>query len=426
MYYKFALQKGLISYGKEEQAMRQKQVGLMVFVVLVSILLTCGLSWAQSPPTLLVVVRASDDTLWKMTCDEVACSPFEWFLGLFRYQPTVTWDETAQEWVLVGTASDNTIWMSTFDKQGNFNNDWQQVPGLTPSPAGVAGGTPKGVTRTVNCPGQSLQAAVDAARPGDIINVTGVCNENVSIGTGKHSLTLDGQNAATINGPNSGIPTLTVRGTNILIRNFEITGGVVGIDIERGSTAVIDHNNIHNTVNHGIYIAESAFGVIKNNNIHNNPADGVHVAENSSARIGYELNSDTSASPNTILNNGGRGITINRSSNARIAGNTISGNTSDGIVVARASQADIAGNIINSNSGNGILVSQNSGIELGEDNPVKFWDQPNTTTSNNLQYGIACTLGGYVRGHLGSSNQINGTAGQTDIATSCPYTLLTP
>ena len=41
-----------------------------------------------------------------MTCDEVGCSPFSGFPGMFRYQPTVTWDEKAEEWVIVGTASD--------------------------------------------------------------------------------------------------------------------------------------------------------------------------------------------------------------------------------------------------------------------------------------------------------------------------------
>jgi len=172
--------------------MRKKNFGLMVLVGLFIFVLGFGLSYAQNPPTLLVVVRADDDSLWKMTCDEVACTPFEWFPGQFRYQPTVGWDETAQEWVLVGTAAVGTIWMSTFDNQGNFNDDWKQVPGITPSPAGVAGGTPRGITRTVNCPTQSLQTAIDASNPGDVINVTGTCNENVTILHEKQRITLDG------------------------------------------------------------------------------------------------------------------------------------------------------------------------------------------------------------------------------------------
>lgn len=122
---------------KEGQKMRKSWVGMMGLGVLFFVLLTFGVSWGQ--PTILIVVRASDDSLWKMTCDEVACSPFSNFPGMFRHQPTVTWDEKAQEWVVVGTAADSSIWMATFDKNGVFNNDWQSISGLTPSPAGVSG-----------------------------------------------------------------------------------------------------------------------------------------------------------------------------------------------------------------------------------------------------------------------------------------------
>jgi parallel beta-helix repeat protein len=280
-------------------------------------------------------------------------------------------------------------------------------------------------TRTVTCPGESLQAAVGAANPGDTINVTGTCSENVTIDNKKINLTLDGQNVATINGPDSGIATLIVRGTNIVIRNFEITGGASGVFLRQGAEAVINNNNIHNTTRSGISM-EQSFAAIKSNNIHNNPGDGIFVSDNSAALIGVDGTNNTSPSPNTIQNNGNRGIVITRTSNARIVSNIISGNTNDGIVVARASQADIASNTINSNGGNGISVSQNSGIELGEDNPVTFYDQPNVTTVNNVNFGIGCSLGGYVKGHLGSVNQINGVAGQTSIAGNCPLNLVTP
>jgi hypothetical protein len=406
--------------------MRRREIGLKVFGVLFVILLSFGLSWGVNPPTLLVVVRAADDSLWKMTCDEAACSPFASFPGMFRYQPTVTWDETAQEWVIMGTASNNSIWMATFNKSGSFNNDWQAVPGSTPSPAGIAGGPVVPRTITVTCPGQSLQAAVNAAQPGAVINVTGTCSESVTIPDEKQELTLDGQNVATLTPPTSTNNALTVRGKGILIQNFTITGGLGGIYVNRGASATINHNNIHNTGAYGITVNQLSFAAIKNNTIQSNPQDGINVSENSTVRIGFDFTNDSAASPNTIQNNGGRGITVSSTAHAGIAGNTIVNNTGDGIGVFRGSSANIASNTINGNGGDGVNVGHNSSIFLGEDSPVSFFDQPNITTANNTRYGIECSTGAFVKAHLGSTNQINGALGQTSLSSNCPNSILTP
>jgi parallel beta-helix repeat protein len=407
--------------------MKQTKIGLTVFVVLFSILLTFGLSYAQNPPTLLLVVRGLDGTVWKMTCDEVTCSPWVQIFGVLAYQPTVTWDETAQEWVVVGTAPDNTIWIATFDNQGNFNNNWTQLPGATPSPLGLAASTPRGVTRTVTCPGQSLQAEIDAANPGDVINVTGTCNESITFLHEKQRITIDGGNVATINGPSSSNNTVMVRGANgIVIQNFTITGGARGIQLWRGASATINHNTIQYTGGQGIVVGSSSHGVIKNNTIQNNPSHGIVVEENSQVRIGFDSSGDSTPSPNTIQYNTGRGIAVWKGSTAWIVGNTIVSNGSDGIGVFRLSEATISSNTINANAGSGIYVGHNSGIHLGEDGATTFMGYPNSTTSNNTEYGIRCYLGGYVRGHLGSSNQINGNTAQLSMAGNCPYDLMTP
>ena len=43
--------------------MREKHGCKVVLAVLFLVLFSFGLSWAQTPPTMLVVVRASDDSL---------------------------------------------------------------------------------------------------------------------------------------------------------------------------------------------------------------------------------------------------------------------------------------------------------------------------------------------------------------------------
>jgi parallel beta-helix repeat protein len=284
----------------------------------------------------------------------------------------------------------------------------------------------------VNCsttPPESLQSAVDAAQPGDTINVTGTCNENLFISDEKARLILQGKSGAILHGQSED-HVLNIRGRGIVIKSFEITGGAIGIYVNRGATAVINGNNIHNAGKQGICIQHNSFAIITNNNIHDNLQAGIAVHENSQARIGFVSTDDTSPSPNTIQNNGGRGIEVNRASSARIIGNTIAGNTGDGIGVIRLSQADIADNTIDHNY-NGIFVRDNSSIQVGEDNPTSFLDQPNTTTvdNNNTHYGIVCGFGGAVRGHLGDPNQIsqiNGVINQTNIDSSCPSSLVTP
>ena len=101
---------------------------------------------------------------------------------------------------------------------------------------------------TVDCDtGGKIQDAIDAAEGRTLIDVSGTCNENVYILEDKNRITLDGGGVAIINGPDATLPTLSVRGRGIEIRNFNITGGT-GIEVCRGGTATrIENNIIENT-----------------------------------------------------------------------------------------------------------------------------------------------------------------------------------
>lgn len=109
---------------------------LLTFLLLLSIV---AVGWAASNPSELVIVRASDDSLWKATCIASSCTGFTKFPGLFASQPTVVWDEVLSQYVVWGRASNSTIWRSTFSSDGIFNNDWVSIPGLTSSPLAAAG-----------------------------------------------------------------------------------------------------------------------------------------------------------------------------------------------------------------------------------------------------------------------------------------------
>lgn len=295
-------------------------------------------------------------------------------------------------------------------------------------------------TISVDCAAaQTIQAAITTASSGDTISVTGTCNENINT-TFKAALTLDGNTTAVIHGPDSANPTVAVRAAGTTIKRFgAISGGQDGIMIFGSGTAAIENNTIQSTARDGILVSgggsatintntiqstardgirvvQSSEATIVNNTITNNPEDGIHVADGSAVRIGFITDEDTVASPNTITTNGGDGINVSQSSNARIVGNNINDNTGNGVTVMKLSHADISDNTINQNGNDGIEVSQGSGANLGSDTGTGIFDSPNTTTVNNTDRGIECSIGGYVDGRLGS---LNGKRGSKATSKGC-------
>lgn len=270
----------------------------------------------------------------------------------------------------------------------------------------------------------ALQRAIDRARSGGTIQVRGTCRENVTIPVGKDLLTLDGGGEATIDGPDATANTILVRGPRgVTITRLTITGGRVGIDVSRGSSALIDGNTIEGTGRNGIILGAFSTANIVNNTIQNNPVNGILITGNAFGFIGFRTADDTVASPNIVRNNGLNGINVTLSSSARIAGNTISDNIRNGINVERASQATVSDNNIDANGQNGIFVTENSGVNLGSDTGTGIFDASNRTSVNNALRGISCRVGGYANGRLGT---LNGNSGAKDFGTSCVDSLNQP
>jgi len=270
-------------------------------------------------------------------------------------------------------------------------------------------------TIQVDCPSASLQAAVDKAKPGDILLVSGTCNENVFIQAEVQRITLDGQGKATIDGPDTKRNVIYVRGRDVTIKGFIVRGGRNGIVINVGGTAVVDGNTVENTGRHGVLVEQVSFARIINNTIRNNPRDGIIVGGSSYAYIGFFRPKDRAAMPNSIQNNGRAGIRVNGASSARINGNTITGNKRAGVRVQGASQASIGGNTINGNGGDGISI-RNADARLGRRRGSGIFQLPNSTSSNNSGAGVRCRGNSSVDGRLGS---LNGEEGVKDIDPSC-------
>jgi parallel beta-helix repeat protein len=274
-------------------------------------------------------------------------------------------------------------------------------------------------THTVDCnAGEKIQDKIAIAKPGDTILVTGNCGENVAVPAEMVNMTLDGQGKTVIEAPAKG-DGFVVRGREITIKGFTITGGRDGIHLSgsaSGASANIVENTIRKTGRHGIHLDHTSVGRIAGNTIADVAACGIDVAEASVARVGYLLR-PRGPGPNTIRNCGEHGISVNRGSSARIVGNTIQGNKGSGVLVTRNAQADVFGNAISGNAGNGITASHNAGINMtNEDKLFDLGPNQTDTGAKNGGYGLSGAVAGYVDGPLGT---LAGAKGAKNIEHGC-------
>jgi hypothetical protein len=272
-------------------------------------------------------------------------------------------------------------------------------------------------TKSLTCGGAKTITS-EAARlaPGDVLQVSGTCIENVSIPANVQNITIVGLAGARIQAPaGSTTPVVVIRGRTVRVSGFTITGGVDGISVLEGGAASIDGSTIEANSGVGIAVLFSSTARIWNNIIQNNGDTGVLVSRGSSAMIGLTSLGTSTPSPNTIVGNGGGGIQVSRSSHATVVANTISGNASHGVVVNRGAQADVASNTIASNGDQGIEVVANSTVNLGNTTGTALRDLPNSG-SGNAGFGLRCLGGGFFGGRIGTLTGNAGTLSTPDCA----------
>lgn len=272
-------------------------------------------------------------------------------------------------------------------------------------------------TISVDCDaGQTIMAALPKSAPGDTIQVSGTCSEHVNIAPQFVNLTLDGQNKTTIRHPGGQALSphaVYVRGKEITVKGFTITGGLDGLHLSGPASGVSDGNTVTGNKGRGVHIDKGSVLRILNTTVENNGLIGIDVTGASYAYIGVYIPRVPRLSPNTVRNNGGPGINIERSSGAWVVGNTITGNRQGGIEVHRNGQADVIANVISGNGGDGITASFGSGINFDSE-PRK--DGPNKSDAPNAGFALRCFGGGYVDGPLGT---LAGAKGAKAVDSGC-------
>jgi hypothetical protein len=258
---------------------------------------------------------------------------------------------------------------------------------------------------------QTLTDALRKAKPGDTLQVTGTCQERVTITTDR--LTLDGGGSAVLDGDGGGVgPT-----------EFE---GVVTIDGVQGVT--LTGFTVQNGPGEGILGIHGAAFAVQQTTVQQNTASGIAVADGSTADLtdctiqGNGFGIDVFTSSSAILRgaiiisqNKGNGAEVNGQSILEIRGAQVQMNDNGGIgLVAGSGQVAIFGFTAsqgsmltaNENGDFGIIISGSQLTILGSD----FGSGANIITAANTGSNHCDNLSHAVESDAGQLTNILGDA----------------
>jgi len=250
-------------------------------------------------------------------------------------------------------------------------------------------GIARAATLYVNCGGKggftSIGAALKvlqrlAGQGPSTINVSGACNENVTI-QNIDRLTLNAAPGASINDPSGGnldvVDILDSR--DAAVNNFTINGGAYGITCQDRSLCRLNGNSVQgaNTAGVGIFFSQTDVngGAVRSNamglQIYNGSevkVQGVTVQNNGT---GIELRTHSFlVTDSTISGNSSTGVFVHFNASMHCQACTVSGNGDHGVIIRRDSSVRFAGNgvtgaTVTGNTGGGVLLSEESSAYFG-------------------------------------------------------------
>lgn len=241
-------------------------------------------------------------------------------------------------------------------------------------------------------PGETVQAAIDTARAGDVICLTrGVWSENIVI---DKPLMLVGRGAGrtTIEAARALQPVVEVSGRgaepiNVRLQGLSIFGDGGGTGVTMGGVAVVEINDCSVSGRwYGIEAADSAHLFLIDSTIADNSQRGVDLigsarATISGSRISGNRGSGVwlSGSAEVVLfdsdisENHRYGLWLRDQSRVEIKGCSVSENLGYGLRLTGSSVAEVLVSRISGNSDQGISAEDSAVVELGESSVISNW-----------------------------------------------------
>lgn len=259
--------------------------------------------------------------------------------------------------------------------------------------------------------GQSIQAAIDSAAPGDTIVIRpGSYTENIDVNKLVKIRSQSGKPSNTIIiAEQAENPVFNVVANNVEISGLQIRDatGSDGVRLDGVTGCKISKNDLTNN-NYGIYLTESDKNTIYSNKANSNGMDGILATSNSdnnkihnniansNANNGIKVEGSTgnTVKSNTAKSNTQEGIKLTDGANNNVVNSNTVLNNLDGIMMEAASNDNmVKSNVANSNKFSGIgLDNSNDNNILGNvatknNYGIRLTNSPNNTLSKNMLRG---------------------------------------
>ena len=286
----------------------------------------------------------------------------------------------------------NDDWRTSKDEVAFFDDFVVSIPGAGSEPDPPE---PPPADGPLLVPGTypTIAQALDAAMPGDTIEISGVLVENVRV---QKSVRIQGTTDALVIAEDSGTPALSVRADGVQLVGFEIQGGRYCIDVRpRLKDVQIQDLRVSEAVFDGILVVSFTEGLtILNTESRENGRDGFRILRATNASLigndsnrngvnGYTLGgaSDCSLEDNKSFLNQRHGFYLSGQSCSLVDNRSLQ-NHSQGILVVGGDGHSLVNNLSKDNGSVGISLVSSSMSEL-LDNRSRFNVGPGIRLWNN-------------------------------------------